>query len=270
VASENPDRPQKKWRRYGGAAIGVLGAFGILSAIGTNVVNEIFPSVSEEITGTGSLRVTVNEASSANDGFSLATWSPAALRGHVTGIDGCDSLFAAADGIGAARVGVSIKTLVVEGSTHRDVTMVDLRPEILARKPPMRGAFVGCQSAGGVAPIGLSFDFDERLPVARQANGASAEWGEPYFGNGNVIVLRQGEVQPIQVRGTSTHDYVAWNLVADLLVDGEREELTIDDEGRPFQITGAAPGLKFERYYEWPSVFPEKPQHLYISREPLH
>jgi hypothetical protein len=134
----------------------------------------------------------------------------------------------------------------------------------------MHGAFVGCPTAGGVAPIGLSFDFDERQPVARQANGASAEWDEPYFGNGNVIVLKKGEIQPIQVTANSTHDYVAWDFVAELLVDGDREEITIDDEGRPFQITGAPVGLKFERYYEWPSLFPEKPQHLYISRTPLH
>ncbi len=266
--AETTDRPaRKKWQRYGLAAIGVLGAFGIFSAIGTNLVNEIFPSVSETIIGTGSLRVTVHEPTDANDGFSLATRSPWALRGHLAGVDGCESLFTAADRIGGVRVGRSVKNLLLEGSTHRDVTIVDLRAEILDRKAPMRGAFIGCPSAGGVGSIGLSFDFDEPHPLARQVGGQ--DYGEPYFADADAIVLKDGEIQPIQVTATSTRDYVAWNLVADVLVDGERQEITIDDEGLPFQITGAVPGLRFERYYEWPSLFPDRPQHLHVSSKPL-
>jgi hypothetical protein len=265
--SETPNRPKKKWQRYGLAVVGVLGAFGIFSALGTNLVNEIFPSVSEEITGAGSLRITVNEAANANDGFSLATRSPGALRGHLAGIDGCESLFAAADRIGAVRIGRSVKNLVVEGSTYRDATIVNLRAEILDRKAPMHGAFIGCPSSGGLGSIGLYFDFDEPHPLATQEG--APDYGEPYFADGDVIVLKKGEIQPIQVTATSTRDYVAWNLVADVLVDGERQQITIDDKGRPFQITGAVPGLRFERYYEWPSLLPDRPQHLHVSSKPL-
>jgi hypothetical protein len=266
MGSGEIDRPQKRGRRYAIAAIGVVGAFGIYSAIGTNIVNSNFPSISEWITGSDSLRVNVQGAVGANDGFALATWSPGDIEGQLDGVDGCESLAAVAEEVHAARVGTSFTDLVIEGSTHRDVTIVDLRPEIVDRGPAMDGAEIHCASAGAVAGIGVSFDFDEPDPVARRVSEDEKD-GLPYFEKGDVITLKEDEIQSIQIESTSTRDYVAWNLVANLVIDGDSQTITIDENGQPFQITAGPPEVDFARYYEW--LWFENPQRLYVSREPF-
>lgn len=265
--SGSSDRPRKRSRRYAAAAIGVVGALGVFSAIGTNVVNEVFPGIWRLITGTDSLRINVRDAPGANDGFALAIWSSQGLASQLGHVDGCESLLATADDLGAVRVGRSYKDLVVEGSTDRDVTIVDLRAEVVDRRPPMHGAEIHCQSAGGIGGIGISFDFDEPKPVARRVSEDTNN-GKPYFLNGDAIMLKQGEVQPIQITAMTTHGYVVWNIVADLVVDGESETITIDDNGEPFQLTPGPPDVKFTHYYEW--LWFEHPQRLYASNHPFY
>ena len=158
------------------------------------------------------------------------------------------------------------KNLIIEGGTERDVTIVNLRAEIVDRKAPMHGAEMHCQSAGAIGGIGISFDFDELEPVARKVS-EDADDGRPYFQNGDVIMLKQGEVQPIQIAATVTHSYVAWNLIADLVVDGDSETVTIDDNGEPFQLTAGPPQVEFDRYYEW--LWFEQPERLYVSQVPF-
>src|SRR5882757_3689173 len=181
---------QKRRRRFAVLALGVLSAFGIFSAIGTNLVNELFPGAWEWIAGTDSLRVNVADAPGAEDTLALATWSSRGLGSQLRAVDSCQSLRSAAEAAGAVRVGSSYKNLVVEGGTAHDVTIVDLRAEVLDRKPPMHGAEIRCESAGGVGGIDISFDLDELQPVARDVSEGAD--GMPYFRNGDVIVLKQG------------------------------------------------------------------------------
>jgi hypothetical protein len=263
---ETSPRSSKRWRRYAVVAVGAVSALGIFSAIGTNVVDKVFPSFWERVTGADSLQVYVADAVGANDGFAVATWSSHGLNLRSHHIDGCESLLEAAEEVGAVRVGRSYKNLVIEGGTDRDVTIVNLRAEILDRKAPMRGAQMHCQSAGGIGGIGISFDFDEPEPVARRVS-EDADDGTPYFQNGDVIGLKRGEVQPIQITASATQNYVAWNLVADLVVDGDSETITIDEDGEPFRLTAGPPHVAFDRYYEW--LWFEQPQRLYVSRVPF-
>lgn len=259
-------RPRSRGRRYAIAAISVVGALGIFSAIGSNVVDGAFPSVWEQVTGTDSLRVNVRDASDAGDGFTLATFSPDDVAGRLEEVDSCESLFAAAMEADAARVGESFTDLVIEGGTYRDVAIVDLRPEIVDRAAAMDGAEIRCASAGIVAGIGLSFDFDEPMPVARRISDGPDD-GTPFFEHGDVIALTQGEVQPIQIKATSTRDYVAWRLLADLVIDGESRTVSIDDNGRPFQITPPSPKTGYRSYYEW--LWFESPPRLHAASRPF-
>lgn len=268
MAGEAVDRKPGRGRRAVVAVVAVLGAFGVLSAIGTNIVNDLYSDVSRWVSGDDPLRVNVRDAVGANDGFTMATWSPRPIEGRGEAIDGCESLLATAKKAGAARVGTSISDLLIEGGTDRDVTIVDLRAKIVDRRAPMHGAEFHCESAGAVAGIGVSFDFDEPQPVARLVSD-DADDGTPYFAKGDVIVLKQGEIQPIQITATASRDeYVAWDLEVDLVVDGASETITIDEGGEPFQITPGQPNADFKRYYEW--LWFESPQRLYESQEPFH
>jgi hypothetical protein len=248
-------------------AVGFLAAFGVLGAIGTNVVNEIFPDVAEKVSGGGSIGISVREdPHGGSDGFTAATSSPAGLDAKLRQASDCDSLFSAAKAAGAVDVGQSIHDLVLEGRTHRDVAIVDVRARILKRQPPLAGARISCQSAGAVEAIGMYFNLDETAPVARKITGYHEVQDEPYFGQGNVVSLTEGEIQPLQVITEVRRDYVEWEIDVELIIDGEEEEVTIDNNGEPFRITGERRKRDYARYFEW--VWYEQPQYLYTSDQP--
>lgn len=248
-------------------AIAVLGAFGIFSAIGGNLVNREFPDVFEFLAGNDSLQISVREVPyDSTEGFSLATGVARQLEAGLGEPDGCEALHAAAKAAGAVNVFQTINNVLVEGNTHRDVTIVDLRPQIVKRGPALAGARAFCQSGGGNETIGLAFDFDEAQPIARNQDGGA------YFADGDPITLKQTEIQPFQITATDSEGYVAWNLIADLVVDGDEEAVTIDDDGHPFELTGVAPNSRYDHYFEWlwyehPSRFYSGPR-AYVPKVP--
>ena len=82
--TQNAATPSSKWRRYAGWAVGVLATFGIFGAVGSNLVDEIFPAAKEKISGAPPLRVTVREdPQGGSDGFSVAAKSPAGMESKL-------------------------------------------------------------------------------------------------------------------------------------------------------------------------------------------
>ena len=88
----------------------------------------------------------------------------------------------------------------------------------------------------------------------------------PYFGQGDVVVLKKNEIQPFQVVAGVKDSYVEWEIEARVVVDGEEREITIDNNGEPFRQTGTARKGGYSRYYEW--VWYEQPPYLYAGNEP--
>ena len=260
-------------RRYWKGAVGILAAFGLLGAVGTYLVNAIGPDVQEKLAGGGSIGIAVHEdPQGGSDGFRVATRSPAGLDTKLRNARDCDSLFDAAKKSGAVDVRRQIENLVLEGRTHRDVAIVDMRAKILRRDPLLTGATVSCASAGAIDAIGVGFDFDEPRPTARRIKDLSGhDLGAPYFARGNILTLKKGEVQPIQVVGLASRDYVEWEIEARAVIDGKEKDIRINNNGEPFHITGGPEGVepsrvRYRRYYEW--VWYETPQRLDISDRP--
>lgn len=265
--------PPPRWRRYWKVVVGVIGAFGILGGVGTYLVNAIGPDVEEKIVGGGSLGISVREdPQGGSDGFDAAARSPAGLDTKLRKARDCDSLFEAAKRAGAVDVGRSIHNVVLEGRTHRDVAIVDMRARILKREPMLTGARISCASAGATEAIGVGFDFDEPRPTARTVKDLpSGELGGAYFARGNIVSLKKTEVQPFQVVGVASRDYIEWEIDARAVIDGKEQDITINNNGKPFRITGGAEGpgaskVRYGRYYEW--VWYEMPQRLSISDKP--
>ena len=256
-------------RRYLKAAIAVLAAFGILGAVGSRVVDAIF-SHAEDIGPP--LRISVREdPHGGSDGFEAATRSAAGLDARLGKARTCDSLFQAAKRAGAVDVGRSIDDLVLEGRSHRDVTITDMRARILRREPVLAGARISCQSAGAIDAIGIGFNFDEPTPVARTIKDfESRRLGRPYFERGKVVSLKRTEIQPFEVVSFASRDYIEWELEADAVIDGHERRITIRNHGGPFRISGGPqpgePGPRYARYYEW--RWYERPPTLYMSNEP--
>lgn len=259
-------KPPSGWRRYAKWATGLLAALGILGAIGSNLVDAIWPDVAERVGGDGPLRISVREDPQGGaDGFQTATHSAAGLEAKLARARDCDSLFDASKAAGAVDVDKSIHHLLLEGRTHRDVAIVDMRARILKREPRLRGARISCATSGGVKGIGVAFDLDEPAPRARTTRPGDRP-GAPYFGEGNVITLAKTELQPVRVVARASEDYVEWEIDARLIVDGEERKLRINDRGQPFRLTAARRLGDYARHFEW--LWYEPPGRLYAGARP--
>lgn len=265
--SPEAKQPRPRWQRYGGAVVGVLVAFGIFGAIGSNIVDRIFDDTVERLTGVDALRANVRrDPYQGSDGFTVATKTAQSVEGKLDQVKDCAGLYQSAKEAGAVDVGRLVSNVMLEGTTHRGVAIVDIRAEIVDRGPLLAGAMVHCQPAGSVGSIGLSLDFDEANPLARRVSEGEDD-GDPYFERGDTITLEKGEMEPLQVTATISQGYVEWNLAIDVLVDGAEETIVIDDEdGRPFQLTAGPEGLAYDYYYDL--LWGEQPPRLYASSQP--
>ena len=256
---DQQDTPQPWWRRKWIA--GVLAA--VVTALVGLVVGDVYPDVKEWVTGASKTPVRINAREHAHGGeFDLAAASPAGLDTKLRAAKDCNALFAAAKHAGAVAIDTSVIDLLLEGRTHRTVTITDVRARIVKREPALTGASIKCKSAAQLAAIDLVLKLDEPSPVARKntPNGP----GEPYFGQGDVVVLKREELQPVQVVALLERGAVQWKMEVDAIIDGERKTITIDNHGAPFRLTASA--ARYGRYFEW--VWYETPQHLYVADAP--
>jgi hypothetical protein len=250
--------------------VGVLAAFGVLGAVGTRVVDKVFSSAEERINPEKTVLISVREdPHGGSDGFTLASRSSAGLDAKLANVKDCDSLMVTAKSAGAVDVEVVREALVLEGGTHRDVSIVDMHAKILRREPALRGAEILCQSAGAVGAIGVVFNLDEARPFARKlTQPESLEFDGPYFAHGNIVRLVKGEIQPFELIGLSSRDYVEWEVEAEIIVDGEAQTITIDNDGEPFRVSGSPPDKTgYERYYEF-QWYEQPPKMWMANRRP--
>lgn len=274
-------RPQSRPTRYVKYGISVLATFGVLGAVGIRVVDSVYSDATEKIRGGGPLSIGVRlDPHGGLDGFLAAARSAKGLDKQFRTVNSCQSLFEAARKAAAVAVGESTTHFILEGRTHRDVAIVDMRAKILKREPVLRGAAVSCESAGDVGAIGVVFNLDEPDPVARrvltdeqrmkmleEGNDDPGDLGGPYFARGNIVRLTKSEIQPVEVVARTTRNYIEWEIEADVIVDGDERTVVINNHGDPFRITG---GLNkfgdYGRFYEW--RWYRQPQDLYIGTEP--
>jgi hypothetical protein len=265
VGHESNIETQPLWRRSAKWGFGVLVAFGIFGAAGTQVVGELFPAAREKLIREQPLRISLREAHNGSNGFWMAARSLAAIETQLRKARDCTSLFELAKRAGAADIGESTHDLLLEGRTYRDVTIVAMRAVVLKREPALSDAKISCASSGAQEAIGVVFNLDEPHPVARRIRSRAyvITPGKPYFGRGNVISLKPGEIQPFQIVAQATKAYVEWELHLDTIIDGKARKVTIDNNGEPFRVTARHGTRGYQHYVEW--AWYENPQRLYVG-----
>ena len=254
-------------RRRIKSLVAILAAFGVLSALGGYAVKKLLSEAEETFEETA--LISVNEdPQGGGDGFHVATRSPIGLDATFADVMDCSSLFVAAKDAGAVDVRAVREAVQIEGDTRRDLSIVGMRARVLRREPALAGASIGCQSAGAQGGIGVLFNLDEALPLARAITQFdSLQFGAPYFASGNIVRLVKGEEQPFMMVGFSETDYVEWEVEADVIVDGDTRTITINNDGAPFRVTGSpSGGTRYKRYYEW--VWYPEPQRLWVGDHP--
>jgi hypothetical protein len=271
-------------RSYFKIVVTILAAFGILTAVGTRAVETVFSSAGKKLNPEKPVLIGVREdPQGGGDGFALARRSAEGLDAALKGERDCQRLFAAAKRAGAVDIGIVKEALVLEGGTSRDLSIVDMHAKILKREPALDGAHISCESAGAAGAIGVLFNLDEARPMARKlvvslpnnqswrkfhpTGDGGSYYDGPYFEQGNIVRLVKGEIQPFLLVGITTDDYVEWEVEADVIIDGEAQTITINNDGEPFRVTGSIPKQTgYGRYYEW--QWYEQPQRMWIDDHP--
>jgi len=254
--------------RVGKLVIAVLVAFGVFGAIGTFLVAEFLPGIIERIRGESPVLFSLGfDEDFYGEGFLLVL--PASHQVDTNtfdGVDGCDSLREAGRQAGAADYSTTYLELIGEGRTLKDVVIVGIQGKILSREPRASGPLISCESAGATDVIALGLNLDEPEPVARfiEDNG---EFGEPWFGEDSAVTLTKGELIPFHVTARTMKSYVEWELEIEMIIDGKREEIVLDNEGEPFRTTAPLQRTsQYPRMYEW--AWYEPPGRLKISKPP--
>ena len=126
--------------------------------------------------------------------------------------------------------------ITVNGQREAEVSLQNLRVEVLARRPAPNGFVALCPPVGGPSVVIHGFDvsLDSDDPVAVYVEDEATPPS-----SGVRFTLDKGESEVFQVDASSTGtDIVSWRLLLDLVADGSRQTVTIDDAGNPFTTAG--------------------------------
>ena len=118
--------------------------------------------------------------------------------------------------------------VVVQGKSDAAVLLSQLQPKIVSGPSRRKhGIQISCPSQGDAEIRAITVDLDRGRTRYRSKGGAP-------FG----FTVAKGETETLDIVATTRRATYKWVLKLELIVAGKKEELTIDDHGRPFQTTG--------------------------------
>jgi hypothetical protein len=128
--------------------------------------------------------------------------------------------------------------LVIDGVNERAATITGAQAsKIECRDARPQGHFV--QTADGLnTAIGWYFDLGEVDPIAYELLEDDVQGG-PFF-RSQTISLAPGEVLTVDAKAFAGDQDCQWKLELDVVVDGERSTVVIDDGGEPFRTSGGS------------------------------
>jgi hypothetical protein len=147
------------------------------------------------------------------------------------------------DEAGGVPLGSELLRIQLEGRRNQEITVVDIRPKIIARAAPLDGTLFEAGSEG-VATTRVGIDFDERAPLPREVPeddgsfDAPETWGDPYFEN-FTIKLEDKASEDILIGIIATRYYIEFDLVLPYTLGGATQTRIINNDGRHFRISGA-------------------------------
>ncbi|MEV8015868.1 hypothetical protein AB0O76_05835 [Streptomyces sp. NPDC086554] len=160
---------------------------------------------------------------------------------------------------GAVNVGEQTLRLTLTGRSDQQVNVLDVRPVIVRRASPLAGTLFAVGSQAGSATFQVVYDLDRPNPVARKAvrdtdfSEANPDAGEvkagPPFFTDTTITLHRDEQNVLVLRARTERFHVAFRLKVTYMLGDRRKYMTIDDRGRPFQVTGVSRNPDGEERY---------------------
>lgn len=125
--------------------------------------------------------------------------------------------------------------LALRNKTNQLITIENIEVVKQCRQP-LSGTLFYAPQQGAQGDIYLTFDLDNRFPVAKDG-----ETGASYFGGSaaHTVQLSPGEVSTLLIDATTEQQYCTFhfNLIVDPGDGGSPVSETVDDNGKPFAVT---------------------------------
>jgi hypothetical protein len=154
--------------------------------------------------------------------------------------------------------------VIVTGQRSYPILVTGMRARVLGQAPAARGTLVSLRMQGGTEKsVRVGFDLDASHPVAREDN--YGRLGRPYFSSHHVS-LANGESAVFEVMAYARTASFDWEILLELLVDGQREQRVVRPDDGPFRLSAYARsyGAVYEiNYNRAGRSGPNHPEYLY-------
>lgn len=140
--------------------------------------------------------------------------------------------------------------LTIEGTASRPATINGARAAVESCSEPAHAAHYVDPAEGVNESIGWYFEVDGSDTQAYEMVGESTK-GPPYFRD-KTITIAPGELVTINAKGFTESSDCRWVLELDVVFQGERSTITVDDDGEPFRVSSGDPDATtyFRAYWD--------------------
>ncbi|HWM39044.1 MAG TPA: hypothetical protein VNS49_18220 [Streptomyces sp.] len=153
-------------------------------------------------------------------------------------------------------VGQAEWIVTLRGHATQQVRITDIVPEVSGGKcaSALAGTLVYSPSQGedDVIPLEVTIDAPQpRLKAYKE--GSKAE--EPYFSGAKArhITLNRNESEAFFIRAKSERGYCRWRYRVHYQVGGDRAEMVLSRDGKPFELTGGLKNVSGYKSVHFPS-----------------
>jgi hypothetical protein len=124
--------------------------------------------------------------------------------------------------------------IVIQGWTDA-AAIVAPRIKVHSRSALQLGMYVACERGGGdyTYPRDVRVDLDESNPTPHYF-AFDQEVQDPFM-----LSVSQQRVEVVDLRVTASERLYEWTAELDVFTAGRQDTITVDDNGRPFRLSGA-------------------------------
>lgn len=220
---------------------------GVLVALPAQVVD--VPKLQDEIRPGADIRVTREVVHLEDQGYSMATpdkYTPTAEQLSLmtdTDLTQVTELAQQIRAAGGADLDQLSLRLLLEGRSSQEIRVVDIEAVDIKREPPYSGTLFSVPPEAGPTNLQMIFNLDESFPRAREAvyttNPYTPEPGALFFSKTS-IPLPDRHQELVVARFRTEKNAVSFAIRIAYVIGGERRQMTIDDNGKPFRVTSSS------------------------------
>jgi hypothetical protein len=129
---------------------------------------------------------------------------------------------------GGEDAGKTSLSLVVQGNTSAPVYVYGIRAVVLSRSSPERGAVVNCPTAGYVTQRAVAINLDTSGDGRYVTKAPDSPFG---------FTVSQSDLEVFSIAATTTQCNCTWDLQVEAVVNGQEQQFTVTDHGRPFETS---------------------------------